>query len=354
MPKSSSKSRPATKKKTASKTKKKVVSISSKQGQTVVLTGCDSLIGKRVLSYLSQQKSVRKIIVVDITRPKTTAKKVKYYKFDLTATMADVALADILKEEGCDLFIHTAFPMRPFHNESSFHEIVAIGTYYVFNACEACSVPKVIMSSITDIYGAFPSNPNYMDEKRAVKGNLQNRLLADRIDAEKQALKYQKKHPDRVVTILRHATCLGPKVESFKTQYLKRAVMPTVLGYDPLLQFVHEDDVMSVFYQAIEEDHAGVFNIAGDGVLPLSQVVSLCGAMRLPMPLLSFRMTLQALWMADVALAPASYTDFFRYLCVVDNSKLKREFRFQPKYSSREALVSFIEARRSRPARKRA
>lgn len=314
--------------------------------KSVVIIGCNGFIGRHILKYLETNPRYKKVIAVDCNKPAVTLKKTKYYKLDLTATMADVTLAEILKNENCDMLIHTAVPMSPMRNEALAHEIIAIGTFYVINACNEAGVRKVVMASTTDVYGAFPENPNFLTEDMPPKGHLQSRFLADKIDAEKQAIKYQKKHPESVVTILRHATILGPTIDSFKTRYLRRAAVMTMLGFDPLLQFVHEDDVIAAFVKIIDEDHPGIFNLGGDGVLPLSRVLEIAGSFNLKLTQIGFKTLVQLLWFADVSPAPSTFADFLRYICVVDNTKIKTAAAFTPKHTTKEALLSFVAAQR--------
>jgi UDP-glucose 4-epimerase len=172
--------------------------------------------------------------------------------------------------------------------------------------------------------------------------------LGDKIDAEKQAAKYQKKHPHSVVSILRPCTILGPTIDSYKTRYLRRPVVTTILGFDPLLQFVHEDDVINALQRLVDEDHHGTFNLAGDGVLPLSRVIDICGKFNLRLSQIGFKTMVKFLWLMDIAPAPASHIDFLRYLCVVDNAKIKAKVGYVPKYTSKEALLSFVAAERVR------
>lgn len=321
---------------------------SKNKTKSVVIIGVGGFKGHHVLKALETDKSFKKVIAIDFRKPNLTLKKTKFYKLDITETLADARLAEILKNENCDTLIHTAFPMTPPRNEAFAHEVVAIGSFYIFNACYAAKVRKVVMLTTTDVYGAFPSNPNFLSETKDPQGHRQSRFLADKIDAEKQALKFQKKQPDSIVTILRPCTILGPTIDSYKTRFLRRPVITTMLGFDPLFQFVHEDDVIDCTLKLIKEDHPGIFNLAGSGVLPLSRVIQYCGKINFKLTQLGFKSMVQLLWTMDLAPAPASHVDFLRYLCVADTEKLRKQVGFVPRYSTKEALLSFIEASRVR------
>lgn len=317
--------------------------------KTIVITGTSGFIGSRLLKTLEEDKNYHSIIAVDFRKPPFETKKTKFYKLDLTETLADVTLAEILKKENCDTLIHCAFPITPPKNPSFTHELISIGTLYVFNACAEAKVRKVILASTTDVYGAFPSNPNFLEEDiHQPKGDRQSAFLADKIDAEKQALKYAKKYPDRIVTILRFCTLLGPTIESYKTRFLKRPFVTTMMGFDPLVQFLHEEDVTTAFKLAINKDCRGIFNIVGDGVLPLSRVIQIAGKINMRLPQIGFKTMVQLLWYVDMAPAPASHVNFLRYLCIADGSKAKKILGFVPRFSTKEALLSFIGAERLR------
>lgn len=304
--------------------------------------------GHNILKRLETSPKYKKVIAIDFKKPGLTLKKTKFYKLDITEASADAALAGILKKEKCDTLIHTAFPITPPKDESFAHEVIAIGTLYILNACGAAGVRKIVLASTTDVYGAFPTNPNYLTEDMLPKGHLQSRFLGDKIDAENQVLAYQKKHPESVVTVFRPCTILGPTINSYKTRFLRRMVIPTLLGFDPLIQFVHEDDVIDAFYRLIEEDHAGIYNFGGDGVLPLSRVIEIMGRIALPLTSAVFKNLVQLLWFMDIAPAPASHMDFLRYLCVADHQKIKRSVSVYPKYTTKETLLSFVGAERLR------
>lgn len=316
---------------------------------TIVVTGTAGYIGGSLLKTLEEDRNVKSVVAVDLKKPSFEIKKTKFYKLDLTETLADVQLAEILKKEKCDTLVHCAFPMTPPKNMAFAHELISIGTMYVFNACAEARVRKVVLASTTDVYGAFPSNPNFLEEDiHEPKGSHQSPFLADKIDAERQALKYAKKHPDRLVTILRFATILGPTVRSYKTRFLRRPIATTILGFDPLVQFIHEEDVIQALKQSLQKDSPGIFNITGDGVLPLSRIIKILGKINLKLPQIGFKTMVQLLWSLDMAPAPASHVNFLRYLCVADGSKAKKILGFVPRFSTKEALLSFVGAERLR------
>ena len=134
------------------------------------------------------------------------------------------------------------------------------------------------MASSTQLYGPRFDNPNFLSENHPLRGLTGCPFLGDKIDAEQQVQAYARDHQEAHVTVLRFAPMIGPTVESYITRWLAGGLVPTLLGFDPLLQFVHEVDALAALKLAIDRDVSGIFNIAGEGVLPVSTVIKLAGA----------------------------------------------------------------------------
>jgi len=310
---------------------------SSLKKPVLALTGINGFLGHSLLERLESSRQFAKIIAIDYKKPKYKLKKAKFYRINLTETLADSKLADLFEKEQVDVVLHCALPVTPMHSESLAHELQSIGTMYLLNACAAQRVKKFVLASTTDVYGALATNPNYLSEKHPPRGGQKSRFIRDKIDAETQALRFAERHPETVVTILRPCTILGPKIRNFKTTFLQRSVVFTVMGFDPLMQFVHEEDVMRAFIEVLKADHPGIFNVVGEGVLPLSKVLHLTGKLGIPVPSPLLYPVAQLMWYTDIFPAPASHIDFLKYLCVADGQKARDEMAFEPDYSSKEA-----------------
>lgn len=321
----------------------------SSDGPTIALTGTAGFVGSSLLRELEKDPRYKKVIAIDFRKPPFETRKTKFYRLDLTETLADSKLLEILDKENVETVIHTAFPVSPPHDLAWAHELVSVGTMYVLDACAASrKVRKFIMASTTEVYGAHPTNPNFLSEEHPLRGGFKSRFLRDRIEAETQVQKYAKKHPETVVTILRPCTILGPHIKNYKTSWLQRPVILTVMGYDPLFQSVHEDDVIRAFKMAIDKDYPGVFNVVGDGVIPLSKALKLAGKLTVAIPAPVLYPMTQLAWYLNIFPAPASRLDFLKYILVADGEKAKKIMGFVPQHSTKEALLAFIGAQRLR------
>lgn len=310
---------------------------------TIAITGTGGFIGDMLLRHFVRQPHPPRLVAIDLKPPQITPKRFEFFPCDLTAPDADHKLATLFAKKRCDTVIHAALHSQPKRSEEYSHELQSIGSMYLLHAVHAAGVRQLIVSSTTDVYGAFPENPSFLTEDHPLRGGSLSAFLRDRIDVEQQCARFAKHHPEITVTVLRPCTILGPDIRNYKTHLLKQSVIPTVMGFDPLVQFVHEADVLQAFLLALEKRVGGAFNIVGDGVTPLSRALALMGKVQIPVagPLLWAGTGL--LWHLKIQKTPPTHIQFMQYPCIADGSRAKRELGFTPRYALRDVLQSFQE-----------
>ncbi len=321
-----------------------------KKSRSVAITGVHTFLGQRLLRELAGDPAYGKIVAFDLSPPRM-GEKVIYEKIDLSEPGADARMRDVLVREKVDTVLHAAFLGDPTRDEAYAHEVESIGTMYVLAAAAEAKVRKFVLCSSTLCYGADPLNPNYLTEAHPLGRQVASPYIAGKIDAEEQVKRFAEEHPKTVVTVLRPCTVVGPSIESYATRFLSRRVVTTILGFDPLVQLLHEDDYVAAFKLALDRDLNGVFNLAGDGVLKLSSVFRLTGALVVPVPYLVAFTTMKVLWAAELADAPPRLLDYLRYLCVADGKRGHDVFELA--YSSKEALLDFTDTLKLRRVRAR-
>jgi UDP-glucose 4-epimerase len=316
--------------------------------RSVAVTGATGFLGSNLIGSLEEDDRVGRIVAIDATPLAGAGKKTRSYEVDLTQPSAEARIAEILAADRVDTIAHLAFLPEPTHATAWAHELESLGTMHVTVAARQAQVRKLVLWSQTWLYGAHPSNPNFLTEKHPLRAPRSEPFFTDKIEAEEQARKLAQRSPGTVVTILRTAPILGPTVHNAFTRYLAHRVVPTMMGFDPLVQFLHEVDAISALHLSVVRDVPGTFNIVGDGVLPLSTVVKLAGRIALPVPHPLAR-TMTALgWVAQLVQAPPTFLKYLRFLCVADGRKARESLGFAPAYTSREALLDFVNAQRLR------
>lgn len=319
-------------------------------GRTIAVTGACTFLGRNLVALLEEDPTVRRIVVMDIKNAPTAGAKTCFYGVDLTDPGVDSRIAEILHAEGVQCLSHLAFRGSPTQAVAWAHELETVGTMHVLSACRQHGLARLVVSSSTMVYGARASNPNYIGEDQAAEGLRGSSMIRDRLDVERQVIAYTK-GGQRHATILRMAPMLGPTVDNYVSRWLTRVLVPTVLGHDPLVQFLHEVDAVAALKLAVDLDRPGTFNIVGEGVLPVTTVVKLAGRVAVPLPYGLFRRLASLMWVAQLSEAPPPFAAALKYLCVADGARAAEVLGFRPAYATRDAVLDFEGALRVRESR---
>jgi UDP-glucose 4-epimerase len=312
-------------------------------GRVIAVTGACTFLGTELLRWLEEDPRFSKVLALDIRPPALApGSKVEVVKVDLTQPTVDGELATLLQRHSVDTFVHGAFLSHPTHAVEWAHELEDVGTMHVLNACAGVEPRRLVMVSTTLVYGAHPKNPNFLLEDAELRGHRDSRFVNDKLRAEKQVQRFAKEHPSVEVCVLRFAPILGPTVSNMFTRFLARPLAPVMLGHDPLLQFVHEQDAAAALARAVESRATGAFNIVGKGVLPYTTVLALLGRVPVPLPQVVARQLSKLLWATQLSGSPPSFLDFLLYLCVADGARARRELGFSPRFSIKRTILDFL------------
>ncbi|MFC7590624.1 hypothetical protein ACFQYP_48230 [Nonomuraea antimicrobica] len=171
----------------------------------------------------------------------------------------------------------------------------------------------------------------------------------DAAEVESYVRGFARRRPDVTVSLLRFVNFMGPGVDSPLTRYFTQPVLPTVFGFDPRLQFVHEDDAVEVLRRMATEDHPGTFNVAGAGVLLLSQCARRAGRPSLPLVSPAFKVLGGAVRRLGLVEYSPEQVRLMSHGRAVDASRLEAELGWRPKFSTGAAYDDFLRSRGLRP-----
>ena len=199
------------------------------------------------------------------------------------------------------------------------------------------------MKSSAAVYGASNRDPALFTEGMNAKRQLSG-YAKDVAEVESYSRGFARRRPDVAVTTLRMANVLGPRMATPMTGYFRLPVVPTVLGFNPRMQFLHETDALAVLMHATLSEVTGTYNIAGDGVITLSQAVRRTGRPSLPLPgfaVSSFGSAIRQTRVADFSPEQVAYLTFGRGL---DTTRMRTMFGFEPSFTTAEAFADFAES----------
>ncbi len=312
----------------------------------VLVTGLGTFWGGRVAQALESDPDVEVIVGLDTTEPTVELERTEYVRVDANYSI----LARIVRAAEIDTIIHTFLIVDPTQmSQRATHEINVIGTMNLFAAASAPSstVRTVIVKSSTMVYGCSPRDPIWFSESTP-RSNLPRTPVERSLDAvEGYVRDFAEDNPHVNVALLRFSNVIGEDIETPLTRALELPLVPSLAGFDARFQFVHEDDVIRSILFTLQHDLPGVYNVAGDGLLPWSEVAAICGKRTVALPPFGTGLLTAPLARLGLLDLPEEYRLLLRYGRGVDNRRLK-EMGFCYEYTSAQAVRAFIEAVRLR------
>jgi UDP-glucose 4-epimerase len=313
----------------------------------VLVTGLSTYWGGRLAQALEGEPSIEAIIGVDNEEPQVELERTEYVKVGaqhaLLRRVVEAAEVDTVVDTRLVVDSTTTTPGKA-------HENNVIGTMNILAACSGQDSPvrKIVFKSSAHFYGCEQDDPAFFDETMGRPHPPRTPIERDIVEAEASLREFAEKNPEVAVTLFRFANVLGPSVKTSHIDLLSLPVVPMILGFDPRYQFVHEDDVVHALEHAVKGNAAGVYNIAADGVLALSEVAGLLGKTYAPvLPPWGTGLAAAALRRVGLKIPPEMLSQL-RFGRGVDNRRYKaRGFRYG--YTSREAVIKLGEHMRLDP-----
>jgi UDP-glucose 4-epimerase len=312
-------------------------------GRRVLVTGLGTFWGGRVAQALEQDPGVDVIVGLDAVEPQVELHRTEYVRTDENYSI----LARIVQATEVDTILHTFLVVdSSAMGGRRLHEINVIGTMNLLAAAGAAgsTVRTVVVKSSTLVYGSTIEDPMLFREDHPRVGTPRTRVERSLLETEGYLRDFAEDNPHVAVSLLRFSNVLGTDIRTSISRALERPLVPVVFGYDPRFQFVQEDDVIRSILFVMDEQAAGIFNVAGDGLLPWSEVIAMCGRRQLPMLPMGTELSAWPLRKLGYDLTP-ELLNLLRYGRGVDNRRLKRA-GFAYRYTSAGAVNSFREAMR--------
>jgi UDP-glucose 4-epimerase len=309
-------------------------------GRVVLVTGVSRDLGRRCARELANDPSIDRVIGVDVVPPRGDIGRVSFVRADIR----NPVIAKVIVKEDVDTVVHMSVIATPgaLGSRSPMKELNVIGSMQLLAACQvAPRLEHLIVKSTTTIYGSSSRDPAMFTEDMSAQRQPTAGYAKDAVEVESYVRGFARRRPDVRVTLLRAANVLGPSVDSPIASYFRLPVVPSVLGFDPRLQFLHDSDLMAVLQHAVLHDVPGTFNIAGDGILTLSQAIRRLGRPGLPLPSFAVSRVGSVIRQAKVADFSPEQLAFLTYGRGVDTTAMREVLGFEPAYSTAEAFADF-------------
>ena len=308
--------------------------------ERVLVTGVSNPLGAEVARRLAPQ--VPHLFGCDIADPVSALEEMDFVHADTRLSV----IGKLVRQLRIDTVVHLAVVVDSPRDERAVHETDVIGTMNVLAGCAGPSSPvrRLVVKSSQAVYGAAPGDPSFFSEEMVNFDRPASGVVRELLEMEQLVAEFALRNEACAVTVLR----LGYRVaeDTSLARYLSLPVVPTFAGFDPRLQLLHQDDAVEAVVRATLDGPAGAFNVAGDGVILLSQAIGVMGGAAAPV------LPPYGRWAARVGLKllagvdlPAHLTDALAYGSVMDCSRLESSFAWRPAFSSRRAMESFAAGR---------
>ncbi len=311
-------------------------------GRVVLVTGVAADLGRRFARCLADGDAVDRVVGVDGTPPRGDVGGMQFVRADIR----NPVIAKVIVREQVDTVVHLSVAASsPTGARQSMKEPNVIGTMQLLAACQqAAGVRHLVVKSSAAVYGASNRDPAMFTEDMNARRLPRSGFPKDVTEVESYVRGFARRRPDVRVTTLRTADVIGPQVSSGITAYFRLPVIPTVLGFDPRLQFLHESDAYAVLRHATLQDVPGTFNVAGGDIILLSQAVRRLGRPALALPSFALSPVGSVFGQARRADLSPEQVAYLTYGRGMDTSRMRTVLGFRPRWSTPAAFADFAAA----------
>jgi UDP-glucose 4-epimerase len=312
-------------------------------GRRVLITGVGSYLGTLLAARLESEPGFDAVVGLDTRRPREALAGTQVIHADIR----DPAIGTLIARAEVDTVVHNSIVRQPGPGMSAraMHDINVMGSLQLLSACgQSPSIEAIVIRGSAGIYGAEPHAPQFFGEEMTRMFPLRTRFQRDVAEIETYFENYSRRHPEVTCTMLRYQPAIGPSLATQITRYLSQPACPTYLGFDPRIQLVHEEDALDSLVAAIRRPVRGAVNVAASGTIGLARMIRMARRPLLPIagPLFG------PITGAGRRLGLDAYSDDFRRLLRygrgVDVARLERELGHRPRYTTAEALESWVAA----------
>jgi UDP-glucose 4-epimerase len=302
----------------------------------IVITGIAGRFGRLVARSLHRDDRYD-VIGIDRRPFPGRPKDIEHHQVDLRSKKA----RDVFRTGDIDALVHLGMMHAPRAKSSELYSWNIGGTAKLLEYCLAYRVPKVVVLSSANVYGPRPDNTQFLTEEAPLLAAQAFPEMRDLVEIDHMASSFFWKARDIDTVILRPVHILG-RVKNAPSNYLRLKKVPTLLGFDPMVQVIHERDVVQAIMCGLEPHARGIYNITGPGELPLSAALDELCRQRFPVPHPVAKPLWSVAWRFGMSSFPVQEFDFIRYVCMVDGRRAETELGFKPQHTLRDTIRAVL------------
>lgn len=302
---------------------------------SVVVTGICGRLGRLLARKLHRLEPV---VGIDRRAFPGKPKDIIHHQFDLRRKKT----RDVFRAGDVRAVVHLGVMHDPRRSDAEHHSWNVVGYQKLMEYMAQYAVPKLVLLSSANVYGPQPDNPQFLTEDAPLLGAQSFSGIRDLIELDMLAQSFFWRHPATETVVLRPCHIVGG-VNNAPSNYLRLERPVTLMGFDPMVQIIHEQDVVDAVLLALRPGIRGIFNLRGPGEAPLSRVLKILKRHPIAVPGGLAAAALERLWRLRLTTFPAPQIEHIRYVCMVDDARARRILGFEPKHTleetARAALV---------------
>lgn len=311
----------------------------------ILITGAAGFLGQQLLADLAVQQPNWTLFAADIREIPANLLRSNVQSLHLDISLKAAVFKTVLECQP-QAIVHLASVVSPppGMSEATLHAIDVDGTRAIIEAAAANGVEQLIITSSGAAYGYYPENAEWIDEDDPLRGHNKFAYAKHKREVEEVLVRARIAHPQLRQLILRPGTILGKRVNNQITDMFKKRAVLGIQGSDSRFVFIWDQDVVSIIRKGLEKGASGIYNLAGDGALSLREIAQILRKPYRPLPAGLIQGVLRVLKPLRLSQYGPEQVDFLRYRPVLANRRLKEEFGYTPRYTSREAFIAFLDA----------
>lgn len=247
-------------------------------------------------------------------------------------------MADLFRLHQFDALVHLGrVPIAARLRKTQRFNLNVLGTRSLLDLALRYKVKSVVVMSTFHVYGAHQHNHLYISEEDPLLASQTFPEIVDAVELDNVSVTFSLRNPQVRTVILRPTNIIGDRIKNQISMFLRGKMCPVLLGYDPMWQFIHEEDMANAILLALEGKKSGMYNVSGEGVIAFSHAIRLAGGSPLPIPSFLSGAVIEGLKYAG-SYFPKHLVDFFKYPVVISDKAFRKDFGYEPKISTADAL----------------
>jgi len=288
---------------------------------------------------ISKLRDSYHIVCVVLRKKNYHSDDIPSYKIDFTKR----GFKDLFKQYQFDSVIHLGRIYSSEETRDRRYNANVVGTQKLLDLSQQYKINNVIVLSTYHVYGASPYNPALIDETAPLKAAELTMDLVDSVELENLANIYLWRYPNLNITILRPCNIVGPGVKNGISSLLSSKYTPSMLGFSPIMQFIHIDDMADAVTLAHKQSKRGVYNVTTDDWVSYKEALKISGCTDVPIPSIPPILPKTITKLLGSKKFPSYLINYYKYPVVINGHHFNETFGFKAKIPLKEIFRTYRE-----------